>query len=359
MHRLVLLASSILTVVIVAGLFFDMTLLVALLAIFALPLPVVVGVWALRRGMPSALLFVIGSVLHFSFTYLFALSVMGWDLGLQKSVFGLVGLGQLIDICLFAGALIYQSKVVRDDLHQALQQKLNDAKALAELEREKNQSMSKLQDNILQLAATSHDLTQPLASMKMALAVVDDQQSGAAKEKMQTAIRYTEQLLRSIISSAQEDYFTADERIPVAGIFEELHARHFDASKAKGLKLRAAHTHQRVQVSPVVIHRVLDNLVVNAIRYTESGGVLVSARTRKKGVLFQVWDTGQGMPKEVMLAVNQPFKHHQNEASPTQGFGLGMYIVQSLCANAGWQFSVNTVPKKGSCCSVFIKTVSE
>src|SRR3546814_7916693 len=83
-----------------------------------------------------------------------------------------------------------------------------------------------------------------------------------------------------------------------------------------------------------MLARILNNLVCNAIRYTNSGGVLVGARRQSGGLRIDVWDTGPGIAEEHRARVFEEF--YQANCPPRSGerpgLGLGLATVQRLCA---------------------------
>ena len=85
---------------------------------------------------------------------------------------------------------------------------------------------------------------------------------------------------------------------------------------------------------PVLLERVLRNLVSNAIRYTDDGGVLVSCRPRNGQLLVQVWDSGIGIAEAMLPRIFDEFFQVQSnrplEAHHRKGLGLGLAIVKRL-----------------------------
>ncbi len=353
LYLLTLAAASLSGMFAALGFFIEVSTYVLWTSLLLNPLPIIVTAWAYKRRLPSSLLFLIGSILHCSFTYLFILTCVGL-IDLSRWAFGLAGIGQMLDIFLFAGAIAYQSKVTQQDLNAHLLQKLTDAKEMATLELEKNQSLSKLQDYSLQLAAVTHDLIQPLASIKMAVSVVDDNESKSAKNKIENTVSYAEKLLQSIIHIAHSQYREAKEIVPLNEIFNGLRQRYEERINDKGLQFRSVNYAGNINCSPIVINRILDNLVTNAMRYTTHGGILISARNRSNGVLIQVWDTGSGIPESQIEELGRPFNQLIKEGSINEGLGLGLHIVKALSTNARFTLSIHSKRDRGSCFSLLV-----
>lgn len=354
LYRLLMCATVVAVTFVIFGFFTDVSKYLSVFAIVALPLPLITGVMALRKKLPSSLFFLCGSIFHCSSAYIFVLTMIGVDLGLHRNIFPIAGIGLLLDICLFAGALIYQSKVVRDELSHSLRKRLIEAEELAQMEKEKSASLAKLQDYTLQLAATTHDLTQPLASIKMTLSVVDDNESAEAKARMQTTLSYTEKILHSLLETTKKEFLDLDESLTLSDLGAELKNRHDNKVAGKGVELRVFSSSARMTCSSVVVNRILDNLISNAFRHTERGGVLVSFRRRSSGVLIEVWDTGVGIESAFLSEISRPYSQLNHNSQQSEGMGLGLYIVKALCAKAGYALSIRSRVGRGSCFGFFV-----
>ena len=105
-----------------------------------------------------------------------------------------------------------------------------------------------------------------------------------------------------------------------------------------------------VRSDALLLEQVLRNLVGNAVRYTERGGVLVAVRRRGERVLLQVWDTGAGIASESQALVFEEFVQLDNPArARTQGIGLGLSLVKRAAAVMGAPLGLRSQPGRGSC----------
>lgn len=96
----------------------------------------------------------------------------------------------------------------------------------------------------------------------------------------------------------------------------------------------------------ILLKRILGNLVTNAIRYTETGRILVISRKRKDFINFEVWDTGIGIDGDDQALVFNEFFKIANENIPNEGFGLGLSIVKQLVSQViGSEISVKSKKK--------------
>lgn len=104
---------------------------------------------------------------------------------------------------------------------------------------------------------------------------------------------------------------------------------------------------------PVFIERIFRNLISNAIRYTETGGILVSCRNRGNFVLLQVWDTGVGIAEnEIDKVFGEFYQLHNPQRSRKQGLGLS--IVRRLCDLLDCSMELRSKPGSGSVISILL-----
>ena len=120
-------------------------------------------------------------------------------------------------------------------------------------------------------------------------------------------------------------------------------------ANAKGLVYRTRETSTMIYSDASLVEMVLRNLVSNAIRYTDQGGVLVACRQRQGVALVEVWDTGIGISAENQLEIFREFHQLGNpERDRRKGLGLGLAIAQGLCKTLGHDLSLQSKPKCGS-----------
>jgi signal transduction histidine kinase len=98
----------------------------------------------------------------------------------------------------------------------------------------------------------------------------------------------------------------------------------------------------------VVLRRILGNLVSNALRHTQHGGVLLGLRHRDDMLVFEVWDTGVGIAREHQQAIFQEFFRVSQHQGTEDSLGLGLTIVSKLTSLMGYQLALNSVANRGS-----------
>lgn len=187
------------------------------------------------------------------------------------------------------------------------------------------------------LAAASHDLRQPTHALGLFVArlaqLPHDEQSGKLIKNLESSVRAMQNLLDGLldISRLEARAVQVNKRpFALSALFDQLAQDLGPDAQERRLQLRLRPTDVWVMSDATLVYRMLLNLVGNALRYTERGGVLVVARrTACEQVLLQVWDTGIGIAPEHQQAVFTEFFQVANPARDrTKGLGLGLNIVQ-------------------------------
>jgi signal transduction histidine kinase len=126
-------------------------------------------------------------------------------------------------------------------------------------------------------------------------------------------------------------------------------------AKSKGLELRVRYQHAKRELmdDPILLRRILSNILSNAIKYTEHGGVLLVCREcAKHGLRIEVWDTGVGISPQMQVAVFSEFYKNPENNGTSDGFGLGLAIVAQLCVLLGYQLVMKSRRGRGTMLSV-------
>jgi signal transduction histidine kinase len=202
-------------------------------------------------------------------------------------------------------------------------------------------------------AAASHDLRQPLHAMGLFAEALRqrsrDPEVASLVNSINESVDALEGLFGELLDITRID--TGGVEVNPAPVrLRELFARlrlHFEPiAFEKGLQLSFRGESQVALVDPVLLERILRNLVSNAIRYTDDGGVLVSARKRGGRLLVQVWDTGIGIAEASLPRIFEEFYQvHGNrplQAHHRKGLGLGLAIVKRLADLMGTEISVRS-----------------
>lgn len=212
------------------------------------------------------------------------------------------------------------------------------------------------------LAAASHDLRQPIQGVRLFLDLLAERLQDPANQRaaaMATkALEGAEGLLTALLDVSTLDAGTVipnPRELPLAEVVSDLVAELRPQAEAAGLSLRRVACSCRVTTDPVLLQRILRNLLCNAIRYTDKGGILLGCRRRGHMVRIEVWDTGTGIPSDKIGAVFEDFVQLGNpERDRSKGLGLGLSVVRRMADLLGYTVEVRSRPGRGSVFAVGI-----
>ena len=241
---------------------------------------------------------------------------------------------------------------VRDNLElqitlatQALREKKDEAE-------QANQAKSRF------LAAASHDLRQPIHALGMFVTrlaqLSHDAQTGQLISNLEASVRAMQNLLDGLLDISRLEAKAVQVNMrpfALAVLFEQLQQDLTQTALDKGLYLRIRPSSVWVMSDATLVYRMLLNLVGNALRYTERGGVLVAVRPVQGGELvqLQIWDSGIGIAQEHQSVVFTEFYQVANSARDrTKGLGLGLNIVQRTASLLGHPLSLASRPGCGT-----------
>ena len=230
----------------------------------------------------------------------------------------------------------------------------------AELISAKNAAEEANKDKTRFLAAASHDLLQPLNAARLFLTLLGeadlDQRQARLAEKANNAFASVEQLLESILDISRIDSGSVAAKVTsvsLSGLFATLTTEFQPIAEKKRLKLATVQSERFVKSDPGLLRRVIQNLMANAIRYTESGRVLLGVRSSGPNVRIEVWDTGMGIPAGKTKEVFEEFRRLSKDSpAGTKAMGLGLAIVERISKLLGHEISVRSWPGHGSCFSI-------
>jgi two-component system, sensor histidine kinase len=141
--------------------------------------------------------------------------------------------------------------------------------------------------------------------------------------------------------------------VSLSELFATLYTEFQPIAEKKGLMLATVQSRRFVNSDPGLLRRVVQNLMANAIRYTETGRVLLGVRSCGDSVRIEVWDTGMGIPAGKTKEVFEEFRR-LNKDSPagTKAMGLGLAIVERISKLLDHEITVRSWPGNGSCFSI-------
>jgi len=205
-------------------------------------------------------------------------------------------------------------------------------------------------------AAAGHDLRQPLHAMGLFAAAltekVRDPEVLHVVNSINASVDALEGLFNELLDISKIDsgvLKASPTHFELAAMLDRLRMDFEPEAFERGLQLRTVPTGAYLFSDPVLVERILRNLLANALRYTRSGGVLVGARRRGREASLEVWDTGIGIPAAEQTRVFEEFYQLANpERNSKKGLGLGLSIVKRLAHLLGAHVELASVPGRGS-----------
>lgn len=206
------------------------------------------------------------------------------------------------------------------------------------------------------LAAASHDLRQPFQAMRL-FADLLGQRLGDAGDlavlhRLNEAMQAGEDLLNAFLEISVLEAGTLKPDVsafPIQAVTQQLVDELRALAEEKGLIMRHVMPCVDVLTDPALFRRMLRHLLVNAIRYSHRGKILLGGRRRGNSLQVQVWDTGVGIPGRELRGVFEPFYQlHNPERDRTKGLGLGLAIVDKTARLLGHGLSVRSQVGIGS-----------
>ena len=231
---------------------------------------------------------------------------------------------------------------------------LSRQKEIAEVARAQAETANRLRTQFF--AAANHDLRQPLHALGLLAAALSERSRDPGITGLVTSINASvealEGLFNALLDMSKLDAGAVQPELrdfPLARVLDRLRAELAPEAAEKGLRLRVRRSRAWVHSDPVLLERILRNLIANAIRYTERGGVLAAARRRGDGLVLEVWDSGVGIPAAERGRIFEEFYQLGTAGrSSRKGLGLGLAIIQRLCTLLGYRVRVDSRPGRGS-----------
>lgn len=210
------------------------------------------------------------------------------------------------------------------------------------------------------LRAANHDLRQPLATLKIlvysSFGVEDEEKRRELLHSMDVTIGIMDEILGSLVQIGQLDAGRIAARIThfqLRQVLEPLAIEFRPQAEVKGLKMSVVASCETVRSDRALLGRILSNLIANAIRFTETGKIVVGARKRGAMLDIEVWDTGCGIAEDQFEMIFEEFHQVAEQSRGRQrGLGLGLNIAHRLSMLLDHDINVRSWQGRGSVFSV-------
>lgn len=245
----------------------------------------------------------------------------------------------------------------------SLRRGLENAKLVEQLTEEKRRAeqaqLSAEQANRMKskfFAAASHDLRQPMHALTLFVDVLKNRTHDAQTTQLVGQVEQSVEVLGSMFD-ALLDISRLDagvvqprcENFPLQPLLDRMYAEFSLLAQDKRLRFEVANSSVAVHSDPLLLERILRNLIGNAIRYTGEGEVVVSCEYVPEGVRIEVRDTGIGIAPEHLPHVFEEYYQVGNrQRDRSNGLGLGLAIVRRLQELLGYRMTLESAPGTGS-----------
>jgi len=257
----------------------------------------------------------------------------------------------LVEAFVFAVAVVMRVLGLREERDRALRSELAEAQkrieldsALRESEKRYNETRELAQRHQAKLSTYGHDLRQPLVSLRTALARIEGKDE-TSKLQMHQAFDYLESLANEQIDLGETHAPRDDgkEVFSLSDVLDSSVKMFKNEAMEKGLELEYQSSQLEVNVNPIALMRIVNNLLSNAINHTETGKITVSCKSETGQAFIVISDTGPGIKKENIQTLLQS----GNKGKNSKGLGLGLDIVRNLAKEQDIDFSIEPNDSKG------------
>ena len=205
------------------------------------------------------------------------------------------------------------------------------------------------------LAAASHDLMQPLNAARLyASSLVErrlpDTDRSIARN-IDASLTSVEEIIAALIDISRLDAGRLEPElsaVPLGAMLESLAVEFKPLASEKGLELVLEPNNLWVASDRRLLKRVLQNLIGNAVKYTQQGSVRVRAHEQGGRVRLEVLDTGPGIHVSQHALIFREFQRGEGVAAQSRGLGLGLSIVERICRVLEMPLGLASAPGEGA-----------
>lgn len=238
--------------------------------------------------------------------------------------------------------------------------------ATRELRLKKEDAENANYDKTRFLAAASHDLRQPLHALGLFVGELNSKLTTPEQRKIagkvEESVEALSNLLDALLDISKLDAGVVMPNVTVfaiGGVLGRIERDYMPLAERKGLSLRVIPSSAIVRSDPLLLERILANLISNAIRYTPVGGRVVLACRHRGGMLrIEVRDNGIGIPASEQDSIFREFVQLANkERDRSKGLGLGLAIIDRIARLLHHDIDLRSAPERGSVFAVTVPAI--
>jgi signal transduction histidine kinase len=244
---------------------------------------------------------------------------------------------------------------------EGLKLQFRNRKLIASLTEQRETALAAVATKNRMLASAAHDMRQPVLALDLYAGwLVDDPAASIdIAPKIAASTKAVIGLFDSLfdMSRLTEGLISTNlEAVNLNELLSALYTQYQPIAKSKNLSLRTRVIQGTVFTDHILLERILGNLISNALKYTEKGGVLLACRHTARGVKLEVWDTGVCIAPDQQTLVFKEFYKSPSNNGTTDGFGLGLAIVSQLAELLGFELTMRSRLNHGTVVTIQFPT---
>ena len=279
---------------------------------------------------------------------------MAWRMGVELHLQGPAYHWWLVALLLvFWLVLRHAGLRLHDTYRRNFELQFRNAQLIESLTRQTQAALDAVEIKNRFLASAAHDIRQPVHALGLYADWLGSEPEMVHElaPKIVDATKAVNRLFDSLFDLARLD--SGKIRLNVGPVdlgrlLRDLELQYRPLCEAKGLQFRVRTGAGSVLSDPILLQRVLGNLISNAVKYTQRGGILVAARGSRHALRVEIWDTGVGIAPVHQREIFREFYKVPAHAGTEDGFGLGLYIVARLAAILGHPIDLASRPGRGT-----------
>lgn len=240
--------------------------------------------------------------------------------------------------------------------YNAIKLRFKNTELIEKLEEEKKKAEAASSAKTHFLASANHDLRQPVHALSLLVHGLKKELKSAQGKllffRLEQSVNNLGNLLESLLDLSRLDASAVKvtpTQFSIASISSQMLADFLPIANRKGLRFSVRTSDDFIFTDRTLLERLLRNLLNNAFRYTQSGGVLLGFRKRKNDLIFEIWDTGIGISDDEKDKIFSEFYQSGNtERDRSKGLGLGLSICQRITSLLGTEINYHSIEGKGS-----------
>ena len=283
-----------------------------------------------------------------------ALAIMAWRMGVELRLQGpayhwwLVGL-----LLLFWQVLRHAGAQLHETHRRNFELQFRNAQLIESLTRQTQAALDAVEIKNRFLASAAHDIRQPVHALGLYADWLGSEPELVHElaPKIVESTKAVNQLFDSLFDLARLDSGKIRlniETVDVAKLLRDLELQYRPLCEARGLQFRLHVVPGTAVSDPILLQRIVGNLISNAVKYTQKGGILVASRATPQGLRVEIWDTGVGIAPVHQREIFREFYKVPAHAGTEDGFGLGLYIVGRLTHILGHPLTLQSRIARGT-----------